>query len=110
MSEHDVDDFGDDDLVGMEEFVKPVSQEKEQQIDESLGLQMISIRLPKQLIEIYKAMSNLHGIGYQPLMRDVLSRWAEAELKTMFIASQKQNIQNATEETQVEPPPMKKAA
>lgn len=43
-------------------------------IDASLGLQAISIRLPKQLIEAYKLVAAHHGVGYQPLMRDILQR------------------------------------
>lgn len=43
-------------------------------IDASLGLQAISIRLPKQLIEGYKLVAAHHGVGYQPLMRDILQR------------------------------------
>lgn len=44
-------------------------------LEESLGLQSISIRLPRQLIETYKLIASHHGIGYQPLMRDILQRF-----------------------------------
>ena len=50
-----------------------------QQIDDALGLQAISIRLPKATIETYKNLAQIHGVGYQPLMRDAICRWAEAE-------------------------------
>ena len=50
-------------------------------VDEALGLQMISIRLPKELIENYKTIAAYHNLGYQPLMRDALKRFAEAEYK-----------------------------
>ena len=40
-------------------------------LDEALGLQSISIRLPKELISQYKLIAHFHGVGYQPLMRDV---------------------------------------
>jgi hypothetical protein len=40
---------------------------------------MISIRLPVQLIEQLKVIAQHSGIGYQPLMRDVLSRFARGE-------------------------------
>ncbi|MBL8474156.1 MAG: hypothetical protein KF778_15955 [Rhodocyclaceae bacterium] len=63
-----------------EEYVARVAPNLEQQIDESLGLQMISIRLDRTLIEAFKAIGKFHGIGYQPLMRDVLKRFAEREL------------------------------
>ncbi len=46
-----------------------------------LELQPISIRLQKSLIEDYKLIAKLIGTGYQPLMRQVLTRFAEAEKK-----------------------------
>lgn len=56
-----------------------------QQIDDALGMQMISIRLPKELIEEFKVIAQVHKLGYQPLMRDALKRFAEAELKKLAI-------------------------
>lgn len=64
-------------------FAKPVSPEYTQKIEESLGLQMISIRLDRGLIESFKAISAFHGLGYQPLMRDALKRFAEHELRNI---------------------------
>lgn len=60
---------------------KPASTEYTNQIEESLGLQMISIRLDKGLIDSFKAIGTFHGVGYQPLMRDALKRFAEHELR-----------------------------
>lgn len=73
-------------------FVKAVSLDEVTKIDEDLGLQMISIRLDKSLIESYKTIANFHGIGYQPLMRDALKRFAYHELRSIvegFVKSQK---------------------
>lgn len=53
-------------------------------LDEALGLQSISIRLPKQLIEQYKIIANHHKVGYQPLMRDVLGRFVPQALKEIM--------------------------
>lgn len=63
--------------------VKPVSAEDTQKIEESLGLQMISIRLDKGLIDSFKAIGAFHGLGYQPLMRDALKRFADHELRNI---------------------------
>lgn len=54
------------------------------QIDEALGLQAISIRLPKATIDAYKNLAKIHGVGYQPLMRDAICRWADTELKMLL--------------------------
>jgi uncharacterized protein (DUF4415 family) len=55
------------------------------QIDDALGLQMISIRLDKSLIDAFKTLGEFHGIGYQPLMRNALHKFAECEMK-MIVA------------------------
>ncbi len=64
---------------------KAVSADIEQQVDDGMGLQLISIRLQKELIEDYKKIAEFHGIGYQPLMRDALKQFAEAEYKRIAI-------------------------
>lgn len=56
------------------EHAAPAPGELERAIDESLGLQAISIRMSKQLIDAYKLIAAHHGVGYQPLMRDILQR------------------------------------
>jgi hypothetical protein len=69
-----------------EEFVKrlDVDERHERALDESLGLQLISIRLPKALIEDFKLIAKLNGIGYQPLIRQVLLRFAEGEKRQIM--------------------------
>jgi uncharacterized protein (DUF4415 family) len=47
------------------------------------GMQAISIRLPKDLIDACKLIAAFHGLGYQPLMRDVLQRFVASEMKTI---------------------------
>lgn len=48
-------------------------------LDAALELQPISIRLQKSLIEDFKLIAQLHGLGYQPLMRQVLTSFAAVE-------------------------------
>lgn len=66
-----------------EAHVRQVSPEVANQIEESLGMQLISIRLEKALIDSFKILGEFHGIGYQPLMRDALNRFAAAEMKAI---------------------------
>jgi len=66
-----------------EKHVRRVDQKLNDEIDDSLGLQMISIRLEKKLIDSFKLLGSYHGVGYQPLMRDALKRFAEHELKAI---------------------------
>lgn len=70
------------------EHARRVSPEEERQIDEILGLQTISIRLPKQMIEAYKLIAAYHGVGYQPLMRDILQRWVKEGLSEVVAAQE----------------------
>lgn len=63
------------------------------QIDDALGLQMISIRLEKDLIESYKLLGTKYDLGYQPLMREALKRFVEGEFK--LIASETLEKQKA---------------
>ncbi len=62
----------------------PSSPEDELLLDAALELKPISIRMPVALIKELKIISAYHGIGYQPLMRDILSRFARAEIMTIL--------------------------
>lgn len=64
-------------------FTKSLQESDEKALDESLGLQMISIRLHKSLIEEFKSIAKIHGIGYQTLMRQSLTRFARGEMKRL---------------------------
>jgi hypothetical protein len=69
-----------------------VPEDLARQMEESLEMQMISIRLHKSLIDSFKVLGGFHGIGYQPLMRDALTRFAASEMKSIvagLVQSQK---------------------
>jgi uncharacterized protein (DUF4415 family) len=62
------------------------------EINDALGLQMISIRLDKELIEMFKLLGSKYQMGYQPLMREALKRFVDGELKLVALeALQKQS-------------------
>jgi predicted DNA binding CopG/RHH family protein len=56
----------------------------EQSIDASVGLVAISIRLQESLVNDFKMIAKLNGIGYQPLMRQILTRFADCEKKKII--------------------------
>ena len=62
------------------------SAEEQKAVDDALGLQMISIRLQKTLLRDLKTIADHHGIGYQPMIRDLLNRFARSELKQLLEA------------------------
>lgn len=72
-----------------EAHVVVVSPEVESALDSALGLQPISVRLQQSLIKDLKLIARYHGIGYQPLMRDALNRFARFELREMAETMQK---------------------
>ncbi|MFC0708675.1 hypothetical protein [Azorhizophilus paspali] len=62
-----------------------VASGSKREVDEALGLQLISIRLQKQLLCDLKKIADYHGIGYQPMIRDLLNRFAQSEIKKILI-------------------------
>lgn len=100
------DDAWEDGALGASvDHVAPASPEMEAAIDLALGMQSISIRLPKQLVDAYRLISAHHGIGYQPLMRDILQRWVKEGLKEVY---EHQSRKSEEAETRIEE--MRKAA
>jgi uncharacterized protein (DUF4415 family) len=91
------------------EFAVRAPQELEKQVDDALGMQAISIRLEKELIESFKLIAKVEGMGYQPLMREALRRFAQSEFKRIAIKSMNEQIQ-AQKENPDSPPEAKKVA
>lgn len=92
-------------LGASEDHVVVAGDEHAVALDRSLGLQSISIRLPKQMIDQFKLIAHFHGVGYQPLMRDVMARFIPNALREILEAER-----TKAEKSQSELPPMKKAA
>ncbi|MDR7342284.1 putative DNA binding CopG/RHH family protein [Pantoea alhagi] len=64
--------------------VSDITAEFEFDINEALELQPISIRLNKSLIEDLKMIAELNGLGYQPLIRQILNRFVDCEKKKLL--------------------------
>lgn len=58
--------------------VAPAQYERE--LDHALAMKLVSIRLPIPLIETLKTIAEHHGIAYQPMVRDLLTRFARSEI------------------------------
>ncbi len=76
---HSADAFDKRKLGASEEFVRKASRKREKALDENLGLQTISIRLQKSLIDNLKELASEDGIGYQPYIRQILMRHVRHE-------------------------------
>ncbi|CDG95578.1 hypothetical protein [Xenorhabdus bovienii] len=77
-----------------EAHVKVSDDITEDLINEALDLQPISIRLNKSLIEDLKMIADLSGLGYQPLIRQVLNRFANSEKKRILAEAHSRAMKN----------------
>ena len=78
-----------------EEHVRRSDPKREESLDDALGLQPISIRMSKELLGQLKFIAKYRGVGYQPLIRDVLCRWTRMEVFAIAEEMQKE-LQDAT--------------
>ncbi|MDP2004150.1 MAG: hypothetical protein Q8K45_00590 [Rubrivivax sp.] len=53
-------------------------------VDGLLGLHPISIRFPKDLVRDLKAIAQLNGMGYQPLVRVICQRFVDTEKRAIL--------------------------
>ena len=72
-------------------FFFPVPANFHEILNKSSNMQMISIRLPKDLITDLKEIGSAQKLGYQALMREVLKRFVDAEKKVMYRELMKAN-------------------
>lgn len=61
-----------------------LSPNRLEDIDQALAMQSISIRLNGTLIDDLKLIAEINGLGYQPLIRRVLTRFVESETKKLL--------------------------
>ncbi len=96
------DEAWDEGALGRDEAfaeVVELTPEQEKEIEEAFELQLISVRLQRSLITDLKLIGQLNGIGYQPLMRQILKRFVNAEMKKIardtLIAAQERKAQTS---------------
>jgi len=81
--EASADDWGPNGHLGNDAaHAKKVDESKG--VDEALGLHPISIRFTKELVRDLKAIAQLNGMGYQPLIREICKRFVDAEKKAIL--------------------------
>lgn len=84
----DTEEAWDDGTLGRDEAFAVAADDQAAEkalINDALDLQPISIRLQKSLIEDFKLIASMNGgIGYQTLMRQVLKRFADCEIKRIM--------------------------
>jgi predicted DNA binding CopG/RHH family protein len=78
-------------LGASEAHVRKSSSKREKSVEQGLGLQTISIRLQKSLIDDLKLLAEEDGIGYQPYIRQLLTRHA----RQLCLDKKRRKIQKA---------------
>ena len=63
---------------------KASSKEVDIQVDKALDLEIISIRLEKDLIESFKILGKKYDVSYKPLMRHALKSFIQSQIKCWF--------------------------
>lgn len=81
--EDNTQQWDDRELGASDQFVK-VSTVNEAQIDDALGLQSISLRMPTDLLDDLKNIAALNQLGYQTLIKQVLKRFVSSEMKRII--------------------------
>jgi predicted DNA binding CopG/RHH family protein len=71
--EKDVDLWENETLGASASHAVRVSDKQAKALDDALGLQLLSFRIQKSLIQRLKTIAKHEGIGYQPLMRQALT-------------------------------------
>lgn len=79
--------------------VAVAADEESLQLDTDLAMKLVSIRLPIPLIDALKAIAGHHGMAYQPMIRDLLMRFARSEFQQIQVdpGSRMKEAQSADE-------------
>lgn len=111
MNNHDNECSWESGAFGLSEgHAQPADARLEKDVDDALELQMISIRLPRQLINDLKLIAPREGLGYQPLVRRVLQRFVEGEFRNMAHNSLIGALSQASSEMEADDREMPQAA
>lgn len=72
-------------------------------LDSDLAMKLVSIRLPIPLIDALKQIAQYNGIAYQPMVRDLLTRFATSEIR-QIAAEFEAKVRQAQAEEESSPP------
>lgn len=87
-------------------YTKPISDKEQSEdiaaFESAFGLKPISIRMEIEALDNLKAIAKHRGIGYQPLIRQIIHRWIDCELKQIAIESMAEQSGEENTEIKVE--------
>ncbi|KRG76176.1 hypothetical protein ABB30_10180 [Stenotrophomonas ginsengisoli] len=86
-----------------DEHVVVASDAIHEAFNQGMAMKLVSIRLPATLIETLKMIAEHHGIAYQPMVRDLLTRFARSELQ-QIVADLDAKMRDAQSSDESSPP------
>ena len=87
------------DLGQDEAYVRRASIDVENAVEQALAMKLVTIRLPIPMIDALKAIAMHHGIGYQPMVRDLLGRFVDSEIRVILESIGKRAAETSSEKT-----------
>ena len=105
VSKKDIERFDKDNelwesrqLGASEEHAVAATPEMEKALDDATGLQLLSFRIQQSVVGQLKELAKVEGIGYQPLMRRILTNWGrENEHKLIQLLTPTEAVKKADE-------------
>lgn len=86
-----------------DEHVVVASGSIHESFNQGMAMKLVSIRLPATLIETLKMIAEHHEIAYQPMVRDLLTRFARSELQ-QIVADLDTKMRDAQSSDESSPP------
>jgi predicted DNA binding CopG/RHH family protein len=77
--------WDDETLGGDPESMKVAEKAIKDAIEQDAGTQLISIRMSKSMVDAFKAIAAANkGIGYQTLIKQILQRFIDGEMRRVW--------------------------
>jgi uncharacterized protein PM1122 len=70
--------------LGSSKETAKISSFSVEDLQKSIQLQAISLRIQKDVLENLKFIAQYHGIGYQPLIKQILRRFVDSEINEIL--------------------------
>lgn len=70
--------------LGSSKDTARISNFSVEDLQKSIQLQSISLRIQKDLLEDLKFIAQHYGVGYQPLMKQIIKRFVDAEKRAIL--------------------------
>lgn len=102
-------DWDDEALMAEPGPLKVVDEKTALAIDEASGTQLVSIRMQKSMIDAFKAIAAANkNIGYQTLMKQILQRFIDSEMKRVWNEHLAENLASSLPKAKSEISPKRK--